>query len=194
MSEPGWYRDPSGQLRWWDGQRWGNAIPWAVGATQPAFATAAPDRGNQRRPVLKVVIIALAVLVGIAVTGIVATGFVRAGTDSPRSVTQRFVDEFLTAEECTDRVIKIGNEDTTETFRGGQLMDCDQLSFAPNPPGFAMTVESVTQSGGNKATATVRVSTAYLEDNGEYRIYLRQIDGRWLINSVQQMSRGADVL
>jgi uncharacterized Tic20 family protein len=27
QTPPGWYPDPNGQMRWWDGQQWGQAAP-----------------------------------------------------------------------------------------------------------------------------------------------------------------------
>ena len=33
---PGWYPDPQGVTRWWDGQQWGQAAPAAVPATYQA--------------------------------------------------------------------------------------------------------------------------------------------------------------
>lgn len=30
MPDPGWYPDPYGQMRWWDGQTWGVAAPVAA--------------------------------------------------------------------------------------------------------------------------------------------------------------------
>ncbi|MGC5076076.1 NINE protein [Agrococcus sp. DT81.2] len=36
---PGWYDDPAGRRRWWDGQRWGAYAPWDdSGAAAPASA------------------------------------------------------------------------------------------------------------------------------------------------------------
>jgi TM2 domain-containing membrane protein YozV len=31
-SQPGWYDDPEGRRRWWDGERWGAYAPWGGGA------------------------------------------------------------------------------------------------------------------------------------------------------------------
>ena len=39
---PGWYPDPQGMTRWWDGQQWGQAAPAAVPATQQGGGGADP--------------------------------------------------------------------------------------------------------------------------------------------------------
>jgi hypothetical protein len=41
---PGWYDDPAGRRRWWDGQRWGTYAPWGdSGAAMPTPAPAKLD-------------------------------------------------------------------------------------------------------------------------------------------------------
>jgi uncharacterized Tic20 family protein len=39
---PGWYPDPNGQLRWWDGQQWGE-VQGQVPQTQAAATTSSTD-------------------------------------------------------------------------------------------------------------------------------------------------------
>lgn len=64
----GWYQDPSGSLRWWDGYAWGD-----LAAAQPAAPAAAPSAGYvlpQPKPkpaFSKLVIVAIALTVLAAV-------------------------------------------------------------------------------------------------------------------------------
>ncbi|MEV7528349.1 NINE protein [Agrococcus sediminis] len=43
-SAPGWYDDPQGRRRWWDGDRWGAFAPWGEGGEL--------QRSSKPRPVL----------------------------------------------------------------------------------------------------------------------------------------------
>ncbi|ROR65259.1 NINE protein [Agrococcus jenensis] len=45
---PGWYDDPAGRRRWWDGQRWGAYAPWDAPAATPTRVAQASARLDPR--------------------------------------------------------------------------------------------------------------------------------------------------
>lgn len=93
--QPGWYPDPSGQLRWWDGSSWG------VAAAPPAapHVPGPPVPVQRRRPRTALVAIAAVVVVGILIVGGLALFLPRApGADQVCPVTQAEVAAIVGAE------------------------------------------------------------------------------------------------
>ncbi|WP_142122246.1 hypothetical protein [Rarobacter faecitabidus] len=150
----------------------------------PAYGSRQPGRGL--RPAT-IAILAVAVLLSLVVAGVVVLQLMGAwGNSSAKAVAERFAGGYMAAETCDDSVLKIVNEDTTSSFRGGQQMTCADLSFVPNPDGFQLTVDEVAQ-GDTSATATLTMKgSSQPEQNGTYEIALVKSDGKWLVNSLRQ--------
>ena len=61
---PGWYQDPQGATRWWDGVQWGQAAPAPVPAVVPGTAAAGTGSALQDEKTLAVLAQVLAIFTG----------------------------------------------------------------------------------------------------------------------------------
>ena len=94
---PGYYRDPSGVMRWWDGARWTDRVQ---NSGPPPAAPQPPPRPPEKSHTLRNVLLALVAVFVLAIGGCVALlGF--AGNEVNEAIESAEVETLLLAAPTT---------------------------------------------------------------------------------------------
>ena len=142
---PGYYRDPSGVMRWWDGARWTDSVQNS--GPSPSAPQPPPSRPPEKSHTLRNVLLALIAVFVLAIGGCVAL-LAFAGNE---------VNEAIESAEVDDAAP--GGPDNPLTIAEGQPFEVSGFQYAP---GWSVTQDAL----GDVQVEGLRVTNARDETDG----------------------------